>query len=600
MLRPFFPAAFLFTSILFSQAPRATASAETGFDAQVRFVKGDVRVSLGEKGQPRINKNWVQMEPGMDIEQGYSIATQEGNTEIELENGSVIYLAPHSLLTFDELDVTGADDPDAMEYGYVRVRLVAGSAIFYSQFRADGLFSIETPTASLQTNTTALVRVTSYLNGTEVQSLDDEMPEELRETKFTNAGQNKFVTQGGVTVQIRDSDQEGIWQNEVRARLLERFSLTIRALQASGIDAPFGGLEDLYRSGEFAFCGEETTCWRPSAQALQDLPTQAGQVPVGQSRASVSTVQLPPGAKIIRDWDSWEGAACGAIWTRSRLWRDANGKLHYDVQHNGGAASVLSQGGRFAPWETSACTTGYFGYHQGAYWLKFKHHDKHCHHHHHHELHTQWVKIDGRAGLMRIVRVTHNGKTITTMGHTVYLMPAKGKEEIQRVELSSASKLELLERAPKEYRWEGEKSAPKTTEPVINAHYQEPIKAGRSESGALRSNNLREVTFDYAKHGFVIQGAAMGAGAVKPVYVARMTANGGVYAPGGRNSAPGVVTASRASVVSSGSAVGGSHSSGYSGGASAGGAHSYSPPSTSSYTPPGNSGGASGGGGKPH
>src|SRR5579862_1921955 len=164
----------------FGIAPGVSASGVSEFTARVSIVEGDVRVSLGDKRGPRLDREWVRAYPGMEMEEGYSVVTQEGNAEIELENGSVIYLAPRSLLMFYELGTLDRRDWGKPEYDRVRLGLIAGSAMFLSQFRDDGMLVVETPTGRLQAYLPALALITSYLNKTEAVHLVDLIPEELR------------------------------------------------------------------------------------------------------------------------------------------------------------------------------------------------------------------------------------------------------------------------------------------------------------------------------------------------------------------------------------------------------------------------------------
>ena len=65
----------------------------------------------------------------------------------------------------------------------------------------------------------------------------------------------------------------------MRERIEEHVTLTLQALRASGLSAPFGGLVDLYKNGKFTPCGTNETCWEPSREALAQLAMPAAHAP---------------------------------------------------------------------------------------------------------------------------------------------------------------------------------------------------------------------------------------------------------------------------------------------------------------------------------
>jgi FecR protein len=601
--------------ILFGLAPSASAVQSAPFAACVSFLEGDVRVSPGHEGMPEINKQWIQAYPEMEIEQGYTIATQEGNAAIELENGSVIYLAPHSALMFIELKAYFVDNPDAEEDGRVSVELLTGTGIFLSQFRLDGVFAIETPTARLQAAGPALASVTSYLNKTEMANLDNQIPEELAMPEAGGWAQIGFVVLGDVAVKQDGIAMQTPWETQVGGRILEHFSLTIGALKKSGLSAPFAGLLDLYRNGTFSACGTDEICWAPSRSAPADLPDLSAQG--SGSTGKTARSQQPGVSQVLNEWDSQEGNGCVAVWTHTRLWRDASGKLHYTVQRSDGTGS-LAQPVSVAPWLRAACTTGAIRNVQNRRYVVYKRRDKNCHHHHHHELRVQWVKVNGQAGFMRMERTAGKDKAGIEARRLVYLMPNKVGGGVKHIELTTLAKVTMLNAPPKEYRWEEAREHERVTPPVITAKFAEGNAGIGAQGGAFPvASGLREITFDYSKHGFTVAKDAKSGGSSGSLMVAKVNAGGGLHAPGGKNSAAVMVTNSQGAslgggnsfsggVVGRGTSSGGSwggstHSGGSGGGASAGGSPSNNAPSTATQSAASSgSAGSGGGGGRPH
>src|ERR1700756_3680745 len=144
------------------RASTTSVAVQSESSARLSYLQGDVRISLGEQEEPEIGKKWIDASAGMPMHAGYSIATEDGTAEIELENGSVIYLAPRSLLMFYELATDDPDGTGTKEFDTVRLKLLTGSVMFLSQFRMDGEFILETQTARLRSDRSVLFRVTRW------------------------------------------------------------------------------------------------------------------------------------------------------------------------------------------------------------------------------------------------------------------------------------------------------------------------------------------------------------------------------------------------------------------------------------------------------
>ena len=260
------------------RASTTSVAVQSESSARLSYLQGDVRISLGEQEEPEIGKKWIDASAGMPMHAGYSIATEDGTAEIELENGSVIYLAPRSLLMFYELATDDPDGTGTKEFDTVRLKLLTGSVMFLSQFRMDGEFILETQTARLRSDRSVLFRVTSYLNNTEIIDLSQSLPAELLlEGAPSVLPQGKFAD-GKITVKAPEPDTNDAWDVQVHERFEEREALTLAALRASGLSAAFGGLVDLFENGDFTPCGKNET-WEPSKQALAGLGMPASEAP---------------------------------------------------------------------------------------------------------------------------------------------------------------------------------------------------------------------------------------------------------------------------------------------------------------------------------
>lgn len=86
-------------------APQPMAAEDDSPDIPIvllSYAEGDVRLSSGAESEPSLDqKEWTLAAPGVLMQAGFTLATGgDGRAEIEFENGSYIYLAPNSVLSF--------------------------------------------------------------------------------------------------------------------------------------------------------------------------------------------------------------------------------------------------------------------------------------------------------------------------------------------------------------------------------------------------------------------------------------------------------------------------------------------------------------------
>ena len=226
---------FSFAVFAGSASPGSTA-VQSAFSARLSYLEGDVRLSLGREGEPYLGKDWIEASAGMGIQEGYSVATQDGRAEVEFENGSMLYLAPHSLLMFYDLSTNDPDGSGTKEFDSVGAKLLAGSVMLLSQFRQDGEFTLETQTARLRTHYSGLYRVTSYLNSTELIDLSPSLPSDFLSRAEPAALPQGTFTDGKIVIKGLEAEKSDAWDFEARERVREQATLTLAALRASGFE----------------------------------------------------------------------------------------------------------------------------------------------------------------------------------------------------------------------------------------------------------------------------------------------------------------------------------------------------------------------------
>jgi hypothetical protein len=549
-------------------------------------------VSLGNDGEPKIAKDWFAASLGMQVKEGYSIATQDGNAEIELENGSVIYLAPQSLLVFYTLSALDSDSTASGEIDTASVRLVTGTAIVLSEFQKDGQLFLDTQTGRMVTERPSLERLTANLDDTELVDLNREMPRELQLDTHTPgvAGATFFSDIAGAAAKPQASEQDDPWSRQAMDRVRERMSLTSAALRSSNLEAPFAGLVDLYQNGQFSKCGETETCWAPSQEALSQLPA-----PIAPSSTTPPKTPAKKQLRLISESENWQDDACMKIWERTLVFQDEKGKLHYQVQRN--SVGPASSGN--VPWLYAACTTGVPFQHHTL--LRFSH-DKNHRHHHHHETVCQWVKTNERIGIMRGVPIREKGQLALSRKNSVYLLPRKEGEPVKRLEANSFKNLKALNEPPKQFR--GEQSGARVSGPSITTQYREANNRDVKSATAVPNSSIRRAVYDYKAHGFAVPGEGKTPGA-HHIVVAAMNSHGELSAPAGKYSNSAIASSVRVYSSNSQGNYGNSGGHSYTGtGTSSASTHSSaqrwhgsSSSSGSSHSYSGGSSGSSSGGG---
>jgi hypothetical protein len=233
------------TTLLFCSTEAALGSNDAGDrDVRIVFVQGDVRLSPGDGKHPNLDKGWQEAEPGVNIEQGFSLATGNGRTEIEFENSGRAFLAKNSLLLFRQLSVRG-------ERVVTRLSLVTGTATFFLQPGSKEYFFIETPTEKILIGSPEkfFARMDVYLDGMAITPQEDKGEEITRRDLpklHLVKGQTVFF-QGGEVIPLPESAGPAVaseWDAWVSNGLEERKAATASALKASGLLSPI----HLYRA----------------------------------------------------------------------------------------------------------------------------------------------------------------------------------------------------------------------------------------------------------------------------------------------------------------------------------------------------------------
>lgn len=248
---------------------------------RVSYVQGEVKLSTGRKGSPDLGTRWVAAEVNLPIQEGATLATEQGRAEVEFEDGSVIYLAEHSVLQF--MGLTSSPRGTSSDVG-----LLTGTATIAQESDGHDKFTLETAHNAIHSDEAFTLRVESGLNGARFRVVDGSLAaSEGTKSVLLKAG-DAFECLDGVMYQVEEpEDQPNIkaWDEWVSAQRATRDADIAKGLKESGLSAPIPGLVDLVRDGTFTDCPPYGRCWIPNGEeyagslqtGAEDAKRQAGQ-----------------------------------------------------------------------------------------------------------------------------------------------------------------------------------------------------------------------------------------------------------------------------------------------------------------------------------
>jgi FecR protein len=160
------------------------------------------------------------------MEDGYTLVTEKGRSEIEFENGTVVYLAANSVLQFDRLRVTEG----RIE---TRLNLLTGTATI-AHMSADVTY-MDTPAVRLKFVGSQTARLESTVDGVVIHAVEGDLPlvSVPPGVATLKPGQSAAYVDGRVIL-LKEAEQSlevGEWDQWVTPRLAERRALLAQGLQ---------------------------------------------------------------------------------------------------------------------------------------------------------------------------------------------------------------------------------------------------------------------------------------------------------------------------------------------------------------------------------
>ncbi|MFP5234287.1 MAG: FecR domain-containing protein [Acidobacteriota bacterium] len=238
----------------------------------ISYVEGDVRMSRGDEDKKVSKSDWGVAVAGLPVQTGYYIATGgDGRAEIEFEDASTVYLAPNSVLAFNDIHSKG-DVP------FTSLALLTGTLTMHVD-DSGGSFKVLMPTGGVTAakEKPTYLSISSYLDGFAITPLADgmlQMPNADRILSWVRKGETVYYkTKKQDTLPsehaAKPSAEMAAWDQWVDQRVTERATEMAAVMKESGIEQPLPGLAAFYGKGTFFKCGSYGTCWVPSKKKAE-------------------------------------------------------------------------------------------------------------------------------------------------------------------------------------------------------------------------------------------------------------------------------------------------------------------------------------------
>ena len=245
----------LFASIcVFFLFTRASHAQNTGNVRVVRLSRVEGQVLVSHAG----SNVWEDAPVNLPLQEGDTLATQNGLAGIEFENGATAYLAENSVLQFTQLGFSGGGRATDLT-------LTQGTGNFYANLTSPDTFRVETLTFNVTIPQGAEFRVDGFKDGAAVEVfLGDVSVSTTRGSTNLEKGQSVAVHQNdlkdfsiGSLPTAEDAFDQ--WLNEQGEMIRSGNKNTLTYINSPNIY----GLSDLARYGTWVNIAGFGNSWRP-------------------------------------------------------------------------------------------------------------------------------------------------------------------------------------------------------------------------------------------------------------------------------------------------------------------------------------------------
>ena len=263
----------LFVTLFFG-VPSASADSSHARIIRLSLVSGDVRFAMETHGDPLTDSkaNWDAAQLNLPIRQGYVLATDNGRTEVEFENGTLAFLKENTVLEFYDL---------SLKDGALITRLVLrqGSASFHVNPVSGDYFSVTGGDFTVEAGSRATFRLDNFDDGSSVEAVsghvnvlhqDETTPLVKGQSLSMKAGDQSTVSTG----RLPEQDEFDHW---VSGQIDTVSTATAATMQYTNSPYYAAGFGSLYSYGSWFNCGGYGFGWRPFGVGYGWSPFTDGQ-----------------------------------------------------------------------------------------------------------------------------------------------------------------------------------------------------------------------------------------------------------------------------------------------------------------------------------
>lgn len=245
----------LLALLMFAVPARAGDTPQTLSYARIvrlSYVEGDVQIVRTDK-----SNKWEPAAMNMPIEQGFAIGTNEGRAEVEFEHGSMLWLAPNSVVQFTQLALSDGGR-------ITRVSVSEGVATFEASLASADTFEVDTPNFSVTPAKNGEFTIGLREKAAAVSVLGGKVLVGDHGATQQVAKGSMFIDDGGKTPKtaVLQNPKSNDWDKWVDARLTAERHGATEAM--AGTNAPFTyGMADLADYGSWNYYPGFGYGWQP-------------------------------------------------------------------------------------------------------------------------------------------------------------------------------------------------------------------------------------------------------------------------------------------------------------------------------------------------
>jgi hypothetical protein len=503
---------------------------------RLSFVDGDVRIMRGEDGKKVSGTEWQQAAVDTPIEGGFSLATGAGRAEIEFEDASVAYLAPNSVLMFDQLAAR-----DGVPFSHMQ--LLSGTMTMRLRPEFPGeQYVLVTPVGELRLGfpVAAYFRVDSYLDAMLVTPLDDGTRKVDPAKELDLKPGESILLHDGNRAAVRAADAQHADANGfdtwVASRLTARDEAMTEMEQEAGLTEPIPGLAEMQGQGTFFDCAPYGRCWEPRDGWRPGEPTPAApaasemQPPVAPRLVEAAYQQNVPlsSAPLAIPQNAQQQTVPASPYDAEDTYFPCDPlalRSWYRRDPQTGAMRLVYSARVASPWpyDWAIC-------HSGAWILRNRRYAWVPGRHRHHLCPVRWVKNGGREGFVPLHPKDEPGKTPLNLRYGLYDTKGWKQGDVERVDYDADKPVKVLGEPPKGFDAVPMPRLMPVGEPKMEAHELVATAGAKNEGHEVpaRSSETVSIRFNNRTQNFSLAHMEMHGGKMMAVSTPFAGANRGV------------------------------------------------------------------------